>query len=199
MSRFGIEVFSVSFCGFFLAAGALAFGFNDQENNSPGSSAPARVAVNSSSQAESRPSRMEARQRAEMLHDLIHQMLLDVHEHYYREDEGLLLPATTLRGTFEKFAERQKTRIRWLAVDAEPMNIDHRPQGTFDLAAVEALKAGQSAFDEASEGQYRYAGPIKLTSECLKCHVPNRTSTRDRLAGIVISMPFAEATRAESP
>jgi hypothetical protein len=32
-----------------------------------------------------------------------------------------------------------------------------------------------------------------LSSECLKCHLPNRTSTKDRAAGLVITMPVRVA------
>jgi hypothetical protein len=137
------------------------------------------------------PSRAEARERAEMLHEFILQTLLSVHEHYYREDENLLLPATTLRGVFEQFGKRHSIQVRWLAVDAEPMNIEHRPQNEFEHAAMKAMKSGRLIYDEIVDDRYQYAGTITLTSECLKCHVPNRTSTRDRLAGLVITMPVA--------
>ena len=33
------------------------------------------------------------------------------------------------------------------------------------------------------------AAPITLTNHCLKCHVPDRKSTEDRTAGLIISMP----------
>ncbi len=136
-------------------------------------------------------SRAEAHDRAVLLHELTHETLLAMHVHYYREDERLLLPATTMRGVFDRWGLRQKVRIRWLAVDAEPMNIEHRPKTDFEHAAVKALKSGERYYEELASGQYSYAGPIRLTSECLKCHVPNRTSLRDRLAGIVIEMPVA--------
>lgn len=137
------------------------------------------------------PTRIEARERAEILHQLIEPMLLAVHDNYYREDESLLLPATTFRQVFDEFATQRNIRIRWLAVSAEPMNTDHRPQDEFEHAAVAALKSGKSAHDEITTDQYRYVGTIRLASECLKCHVPGRTNTRDRTAGIVISMPVA--------
>lgn len=192
ISPWGVSFFRVAICSFSLVAITVMSGFAGQEDRAEGMPEPAPVLVNSPRPPEKPPSKAESRGRAEILHDLIEHTLLDVHKHYYREDEGLLLPATTLRGTFEKFGERRNIRIRWLAVDAEPMNIDHRPQDDFEHAAVEALKTGQPVYDEALDGQYRYAGTIRLTAECLKCHVPNRTSTKDRLAGIVISMPFVE-------
>lgn len=137
----------------------------------------------------------EARGRAEILHEVMHEMLLSVHENYYREDEGLLIPATALNAVFDRIGKKQKIQIRWLAVDAEPMNVGHRPQTDFDHAAVKALKNGQPSYENTVEQTFEYAGPIRLSSECLKCHVPNRTNLRDRLAAIVISMPVTSAGR----
>jgi hypothetical protein len=37
---------------------------------------------------------------------------------------------------------------------------------------------------------YRRAGPITLTNHCLKCHVPDRKSTKNRTAGLIISVPL---------
>ncbi len=139
--------------------------------------------------AKPKPSITEARQRAEILHDLLHHLLHDVHRNYYREDEGLLLPAATFHEVFDGFSKRNDIRIRWISVEVEPMNLDHRPANDFERDAVKALLKGQPAFDQTTDSEYKYAGPIRLTAECLKCHVPNRTSTRDRLAGIVITMP----------
>ena len=139
------------------------------------------------------PSPTEARERAALLHEFVHETLLAVHHHYYREDEGMLLPATTMRGVFEKYAKSRKVQLRWLAVDAEPMNVEHAAKDDFEQAAVKALKSGEPFFESVAADEYRYAGSIVLTSECLKCHVPNRTSVRNRMAGIAIRMPRTAA------
>jgi hypothetical protein len=68
------------------------------------------------------------------------------------------------------------------------MNIDHSPQDDFEKNAAKALSAGQEEYERAEDGVYRRAGVIRLTSECLKCHLPSRTSTRERAAGLIISM-----------
>jgi hypothetical protein len=137
----------------------------------------------------------EARERARLLHDLVHDTLLVVHEEYYREDEGLTLPAAAFRDVFDRFQQRQGVTLRWLAVDVEPMNLDHEPRTEFEKAAREILKGGQPFHEELTEKAYQYAGGIRLTSECLKCHVPNRTSLRDRLAGLVIEMPLEHSVQ----
>lgn len=131
----------------------------------------------------------EARGRARLLHGTIHDTLQIVHARYYREDEGLAIPAAALERVFLALAERHDVEIRWLAVDAQVMNIDHKPRDEFEERAVKALGAGEDEFDLAQEGVYRYAGPITLGSECLKCHLPSRSSNASRRAGLVVSMP----------
>jgi hypothetical protein len=137
----------------------------------------------------------EARERARLLHDLVHDTLQVVHEEYYREDEGLTLPAAAFRTVFDRFQRRQGVTLRWLAVDVEPMNLNHEPRTEFEKAAREVLKGGQPFHEELKETAYHFAGGIRLTSECLKCHVPNRTSLRDRLAGLVIEIPLERSVQ----
>lgn len=131
-----------------------------------------------------------ARDRAELLHETIHAALEVVHHKYYREDEGLPIPAAVLKGVFRELAERQQVELRWLAVDAQAMNVEHLPRDEFERSAVRALTSGREAFESAENGVYRRVGPITLSSECLKCHLPNRTSTAPRTAGLVITMPL---------
>jgi hypothetical protein len=141
---------------------------------------------------ETRVSVAAARQQAEVLHETLHATLQIVHHQYYREDEGLAIPAATLRKVFDEVARRRKVEIRWLAVNAEAMNIEHSPRDAFERDAVAALAAGKEAHETVADGIYRRAGAITLTSDCLKCHLPNRTSTEDRAAGLLISIPVEE-------
>jgi hypothetical protein len=134
------------------------------------------------------PTADEARGRARLLHETIHSTLQVVHHQYYREDEGLMIPAATMKRVFAELAKRQKVEVRWLAVDGQVMNSDHDPQDDFEKQAVAALASGKPEFDQSTDGVYRRAGPITLGSDCLKCHLPNRTSTEDRLAGLIITM-----------
>ena len=132
----------------------------------------------------------QARRQAEILHDTLHSTLQVVHHRYYREDEGLLLPAAALREIFADVEKRQKIELHWLAVEGEVMNTDHRARDEFEQAAVAALKADRPFHEEVTEKAYRRAGPITLKNECLKCHVPDRKSTEDRTAGLVITIPL---------
>ena len=136
------------------------------------------------------PIAAEARGRAELLHETFHGVLQVVHHQYYREDEGLAIPAATLKKVFHELASRKQVEVRWLVVNAAPMNLDHLPQNDFERKAVAALTAGNDAYESIEQGVYRRVAAITLTSECLKCHAPNRSSTKDRIAGLSISMPI---------
>jgi hypothetical protein len=133
----------------------------------------------------------EARQQAQLLHETMHATLQVVHHEYYREDEGLTIPAATLKKVFAELGSSRKVGLRWLVVDAQAMNVDHVAQDDFERAAVQALAAGKESHEQAAEGVYRHAGPITLTSDCLKCHLPNRNSTKPRTAGLIITIPVA--------
>jgi hypothetical protein len=135
------------------------------------------------------PSVDQARRQAEILHDTLHSTLQIVHHRYYREDEGLRLPAATLKEVFAELEQRQGIKVRWLAVEGQAMNTDHNPQDEFEHEAVKSLKADKPFYEQSANGHYRRAGPITLTNHCLKCHVPDRKSTEDRTAGLLISIP----------
>lgn len=134
----------------------------------------------------------EARARARLLHESFHATLQFVHDEYYRPDEKLQLPAKTLERAFEELDRRHKVQLRWLAVNAIPMNVDHEPRDEFEKAAVASLKAGQNEFDRVENGIYRHAATITLTSGCLKCHLPARTDAKNRAAALIISMPLKQ-------
>jgi len=138
------------------------------------------------------PSESEARQRARLLHGLIHDTLQVVHGRYFREGERLAIPAAVLGDVFREAEERDGVRLRWLVVDGQAMNIDHEPQDAFETAAAEALRAGARGHEAVEDGAYRFAGPITLKAECLKCHLPSRSSNEARTAGLLISIPIGK-------
>lgn len=140
----------------------------------------------------SRPSVGEARERAKLLHGTIHDTLQFVHSRYYREDEGLPIPAATLKLVFERLAERDSVELRWLAVDAKAMNLDHKPRDEFEKQAVKSLGSGDEEYELAADGVYRHVGRITLSSDCLKCHMPGRTTNKSRSAGLVITIPVVK-------
>ncbi len=147
-------------------------------------------------EAESRPtdqpSLREARRQAATLHSAMHATLQAVHHRYYREDQGLPIPASILKDVFTEIEEEHRIKLRWLVVEGQAMNTDHQPQDAFEKEAVEALKSGKRKFERSENGVYRRAGAITLTSHCLKCHVPDRKNTKDRMAGLLISIPVKQ-------
>jgi hypothetical protein len=134
------------------------------------------------------PSLEEARERAELLHETIHATLHAVHRDFYREDEGLPIPAASLSKVFRILEEEQGVTLRWLAVDGEAMNVDHKARDEFERGAVTSIQDGQKPHESTEGGMYRRAAAITLTGECLKCHIPNRKSTENRSAGLIVSM-----------
>jgi hypothetical protein len=134
----------------------------------------------------------EARRQAEQLHAAMHATLQLVHQRYYREDAGLPIPAAVVEEIFTSIEPDQPARLRWLVVEGQAMNTDHIAATPFEQEAVTALKGGADAFERVEGGIYRRAGPITLTNHCLKCHVPDRKSTEDRTAGLIVAIPVLE-------
>ena len=100
-------------------------------------------------------------------------------------------------GTFDgrstqNVAERSGVRLRWLVVEGRAMNVDHNPRDAFEKDAARALASGEDEHEAAADGVYRRAGPVTLGAECLKCHLPGRTSNKGRTAGLLISMPIGK-------
>ena len=133
----------------------------------------------------------EARRQAEVLHTTVHSTLQLVHHTYFREDEGLPLPAAVMREMFAELESEEQVKLRWLAVEGQAMNTDHLPQTDFEQAAFEALKSGKKSLEQIEDGTYRRAAAITLANQCLKCHVPDRKSTEPRTAGLIVAIPVA--------
>lgn len=131
----------------------------------------------------------EARRQAEVLHTTMHATLHLVHHRLYREDEGLPIPAGVMDEVFKELQNEQNVTLSWLVVEGQAMNTDHKADDQFERDAVDALKRGEVSHEKIEPGLYRRAAAITLTNHCLKCHVPDRKSTEDRKAGLVVSIP----------
>lgn len=134
------------------------------------------------------PSTDEARRQARLLHETIHATLQIVHLRYFHGDEGLPLPAATLKSVFRELEQRQQVQVRWLAVNTPAMHLDHEPKDDFERNAAKSLGAGKTEYESMENGVYRFAGAITLGSECLSCHMSKRSSNQDRVGGLLISM-----------
>lgn len=135
------------------------------------------------------PSIDEAKVRARLLHETVHGALLVMHRDLFREDEGFTLPARSLDDVFAEMKRSHGVEMAWLAVDAKPMDVDHEADDDFEKKAARAIAGGEKEFGLMEGDRYRYAGRIRLASECLKCHLPDRKSLDDRSAAVTISMP----------
>jgi len=133
---------------------------------------------------------VEARGRARLLHEVLHGALQVMHRDFFDEDERDVIPSASLEDVFEVLEEQHAVELRWLGVNARVMDSDHKPRDEFEEAAVRALAKGEHEFEAVEDGRLRYAGAIELHNQCLKCHVPNRTSLEDRAAGLLIYLPL---------
>lgn len=168
---------------------SLTIGLSDEVPDAP---VKAEATTIDAVPAEHRPSVDQARRQAELLHTAMHATLQAVHHGYYREDEGLPIPAVMMKDVFQELEKEQHVKLRWLAVEGQAMNSDHKPQDAFEEEAVKTLKSGKKDFERVEQGVFRRAASITLTNQCLKCHVPDRKSTRNRTAGLIIAIAVQE-------
>ena len=70
----------------------------------------------------------------------------------------------------------------------------HEPDDDFEKAAAKALAAGKEEYEAVERGKFRFVGAIQIRNECLKCHVPNRTSLEDRVGGLAFTIPLKKTT-----
>ncbi|MEQ9406451.1 MAG: DUF3365 domain-containing protein [Fuerstiella sp.] len=137
----------------------------------------------------------EARARARLLHETIHGSLQVMHRDFFDEEESRMIPSQSLEDVFSELKQTYHVDVKWLIVDTDVVNVDHQPADDFEKKAAEELGKGRPHFESTDDTRYRYAGPVRLASQCLKCHVRGRTSTKDRTAGLVISMPLNNDSR----
>lgn len=134
----------------------------------------------------------EARSQARLLHEAFHGALQVMHRDFFDEDSvEQSLPSQSLDDVFAEMARSHSIEVRWLGVNATKGK-NHLPQNRFEEAAIEAFLSGKTEHEAADGSRFRFAGVIRLQNECLKCHVPTRTSLEDRMAGLVISIPYAK-------
>ena len=139
-------------------------------------------------------SEREALGRARLLHETIHGALQVVHRDFFDDESPRVLPSQSLDDVFAELAEQFDVRVRWLTVNADEMNVAHRPATEFERDAVERIEDGAEYVSEVRDGQLQYVGRIVLRSQCLKCHVNRRTSLEDRFSGLGITLSIQAPT-----
>lgn len=131
----------------------------------------------------------EARSQARLLSETIHGALQVMHRDFFGGDEDLNLPSQSLKDVFKELERQFQVQVRWLGVNATK-SADHEPRDEFEKQAAKALINGESEYAALEGDLYRHVGAIKIQNECLKCHVPFRTTLEDRVAGLAISIPL---------
>lgn len=137
----------------------------------------------------------EARDRARLLHELVHGALQVVHRDFFDEENIHAIPSASLEDVFHEMSRSYEVEIQWLNVNTDVVNVDHQPETEFEQRAAKGLAKDQTFVEAVEDDRYHYAGRIRLASQCLKCHLKHRTSTADRTAGLVISMPLLSRNR----
>ncbi|MEX0794646.1 MAG: DUF3365 domain-containing protein [Pirellulaceae bacterium] len=135
----------------------------------------------------------EAKGRARLLHEAMHGALQVMHRDLFDEDESRSIPSRSLEDVFKGVEHKHGVSLRWLVVNADAMNVDNNPRDDFEKQAAKVLAKGEPFYEAVEENKYRFAGPVRLSSTCLKCHVPFRKSLEDRMAGLTISIPVSDA------
>ncbi|MEO1997298.1 MAG: DUF3365 domain-containing protein [Planctomycetaceae bacterium] len=137
----------------------------------------------------------EARRRAELFHEMIESTLMLMHREYFEEggdgQRANMIPSKALESVFNRVARRSDIEARWLAVNAQAMSVDHRPQDAFEHQAVRALTQGDQEFVAVENGSFRRATQIALFGSCVKCHAPPPMNPGvRRVAGLLVKIPI---------
>lgn len=131
----------------------------------------------------------EARGRARWLHEAMNGALRVMHRDFFDDDQPGRIPSQSLEDVFQEMARSWGVEMRWLG-GSGTQDIDHEPQDRFEERAEEALLAGEPEYEAVYDDRLRFVGAIPLKNECLKCHVPQRKTLEDRVAGLSITIPL---------
>lgn len=116
-----------------------------------------------------------------------------MHRDFFDDDEPDAIPSASMQDVFDELARSYQVNAKWLVVETDVVNVDHKPADDFERAAVKALSDGTTFYEAVEADEYRSAGAIRLGSQCLKCHLTMRKSTEARTAGLLISMPLKKS------
>ena len=149
-------------------------------------------------QAEEHPraplSLAEARKRAELAHNFYSATLDAMHRSYFTSATAPV-PARVMERMFKDVEREENLKARWIAVNARAMSIDHEPDTDFEKEAAREIAAGKRSYERVENGVYQRAGAISLMNHgCLTCHHGfGKKNTKDRFAGLIISIPVQVA------
>ncbi len=111
---------------------------------------------------------------------------------FFDDENPHAIPSASLEDVFKEMEKGFGVKIRWMTVNTDLVNVDHRPQTEFEQRAAQQLGDGKPFVEANGAERYQFAGAIRLSSQCLKCHVKLRTDNQDRTAAVLISMPLRQ-------
>jgi len=161
------------------------------ENESEDSDVNVALPEASSSTQEDRVAVDLARDRAKLMHKIYAATLDVMHDRYFHGDRAIV-PARAMEDVFAEIQRQSGARARWIAVNLEPMSVDHEAESDFEKRAAKEIAAGKTEVEVVEGGYYRRAGAIPLTSNCVSCHAGffRKPSKKPKFAGLVISVPI---------
>ncbi|MCA9146884.1 MAG: DUF3365 domain-containing protein [Planctomycetales bacterium] len=141
----------------------------------------------------------DARDRAQVMHD-VYAATLDVLHHRYFHRDRAIIPARAMQDIFDELERQSKTEARWISASMKPMSVDHEPASDFEKRAAKEIAAGTEQLEVVEDGYYRRAGAILLSDGCVGCHGGffKPQSKKPKFAGLVISVPIRDSEPAES-
>lgn len=142
---------------------------------------------------DAKPEIKQVRERAKVLHEVLHSTLKVIHRRYFHEDRAVI-PARAMEDIFDEMKHDGHFEARWIAVNLRAMGIDHEPANDFEKKAAEALKDGKAEYELIENDTYRRVAPIPLQNGCIGCHEGGLRSsgTKGKLAALIISIPLGE-------
>ena len=105
-----------------------------------------------------------ARDRAKLAHSLYSSTLDVLHREYFHGDRATV-PARAMEDVFARMARLENLQARWIVVNAEAMNIDHKPRDDFEKQAARVIAAGERDHEQVKDGVYRRAAGISLMNK----------------------------------
>jgi len=132
----------------------------------------------------------EARERAQLMHN-IYAATLDVMHHHFFRRERAVLPARAMEDIFAQMDKQSNIKAGWISVNTKAMSINHEPKNEFEKKAAKAIADGKGEFELVENGFYHRATAIPLGAGCVNCHTGffSKIPNTQRFAGLVISVP----------
>jgi len=134
----------------------------------------------------------EAKARVAILESVYLSTLHNVHRRYFNSNtDRLPVPSRVLEDVFFSVDQQHGTKSRWIAVNAPPMNLEHKPKDGFEMRAAKEL-ARKTRYEEVVDGVYYSSRSITLFASCQKCHLSalSQQNPGRRVAGLVVSLPL---------